>query len=219
MPEASKIVIAIDGPAGSGKSTVTRIVAERLGLSILDTGAMYRCLALKALRQNVFSLDELAMIGESTEIEFEPGEPQRVILDGEDVTAEIRTLEVSRRASEVSAHAPVRRVLVKRQKELLSKGGCVLEGRDVTTVVAPDAEVKIFLTASIEERARRRWAETEGSSLQDVVKEVVTRDYRDYTRDDSPLQLSEDTVIIESFGITAHEVADKIIKLANRTTS
>ena len=218
MPEASKLVIAIDGPAGSGKSTVTRIVADRLGLRVLDTGAMYRCLALKALRQNVFSLDELAMIGEATEIQFEPGDPQRVILDGEDVTAEIRTLEVSQRASEISAHGPVRRVLVKRQKELLSKGGCVLEGRDVTTVVAPDADVRVFLTASIEERARRRWAETEGPSLQEIVKEVVARDFRDYTRDDSPLQLSEDVVIIESFGITALEVADRIVELAKRTT-
>lgn len=132
MPEAAKIVIAIDGPAGSGKSTVTRIVAQRLGLSILDTGAMYRCLALIALRQNVFSLDELAMIGESTEIRFEPGDPQRVKLNGEDVTGEIRKLEVSQKASEISTHPPIRHLLVKRQKRLIAEGGCVLEGRDVT---------------------------------------------------------------------------------------
>lgn len=211
------LVIAIDGPAGAGKSTVARIVAAKLKLKILDTGAMYRCVAFKAMRIDAMSEMHLAAIAESARIEFEPGDPQRVILDGEDVTEAIRTLAVSKRASEVSVFTPVRAAMVKRQRRLVEQGGCVLEGRDVTTVVAPNAHVKIFLTASIEERARRRWLENKSDTLQAVVKDVVTRDHRDYTRADSPLMLAEDATIIESFGITPEQVADQIIKLAKKS--
>jgi cytidylate kinase len=139
-----------------------------------------------------------------------------VTLDGEDVTEAIRSLEVGRRASEVSVHSPVRRAMVTRQRKLVENGDCVLEGRDVTTVVAPDAQVKVFLTASIEERARRRWLESKADTLQAVVKDVVTRDHRDYTRQDSPLMLAEDAVIIESFGVTPDQVAEQIAKLAKK---
>jgi cytidylate kinase len=177
---------------------------------------MYRCVALRAMRIGAVSEMHIADIASTSRIEFEPGEPQRVLLDGEDVTEAIRTLDVGRRASEVSVFSGVRRALVKRQRDLVAKGGCVLEGRDVTTVVAPDAQVKVFLTASIEERARRRWMENKSNSLQDVVKDVVGRDYSDYTRADSPLTLAEDATIIESFGITAEEVAKQIIALAKK---
>ena len=210
------IVIAIDGPAGAGKSTVARIVASKLKLKIIDTGAMYRCLALKASRINATTEMHLADLASTARIEFEPGDPQRVILDGEDVSEAIRTLEVGRRASEVSVHSPVRRAMVTRQRKLVEQGDCVLEGRDVTTVVAPDAKVKVFLTASIEERARRRWLESKSDTLQAVVKDVVTRDHRDYTRQDSPLMLAEDAVIIESFGVTPEQIADQIVKLAKK---
>lgn len=216
MPE---LVIAIDGPAGAGKSTVAKLVAARLGLSILDTGAMYRCAALACLRAGVSIEDAeaAAAAAESVEIEFLPGSPQRVLLNGEDVTHEIRSLEVSQAASKVSVHPRVRRTMVARQQQMASAGGCVLEGRDVTTVVAPHAEVKVFLTASIEERARRRWQEAKSEgSLAQFVHEVVERDHRDYTRPDSPLTLAEDAVIIESFGRTPEEIAEQIAALASR---
>jgi cytidylate kinase len=208
-----KTVIAIDGPAGAGKSTVARLVAAKLGIKILDTGAMYRCVALRALRDSATDGAVVAHIAESVEIEFRPGDPQAVVLDGQDVTAAIRTLEVGQRASEVAVVPAVRRAMVKRQRELIEQGGCVLEGRDVTTVVAPDAQVKVFLTASIEERARRRWLEIKDRTLQEVVKDVVERDYRDYTREDSPLTLAEDAVIIETFSLTPEQVADRVVAL------
>ena len=208
-----KTVIAIDGPAGAGKSTVARLVAARLGIKILDTGAMYRCVALRALSDSAIDGAVVAHIAESVKIEFRPGDPQTVLLDGQDVSAAIRTLEVGQRASEVAVIPAVRRAMVKRQRELIEQGGCVLEGRDVTTVVAPDAQVKVFLTASIEERARRRWLEIKDRTLQEVVKDVVERDFRDYTREDSPLTLAEDAVIIETFALTPEQVAEKIVAL------
>lgn len=217
MPSREHLVVAIDGPAGAGKSTVSKMVAQALGLPMLDTGAMYRCAGLAALRAGT-ALDDsqaLGALAESLEITFLPGDPQRVILNGEDVTDAIRTPEASATASKVSAHPPVRRALVARQQALVGQGGWVLEGRDTTTVVAPEADLKIFLTASAEERARRRWYELESKgqpmSLQEVVKDVVERDHRDYTRQDSPLILAEDAVIIETFNLSPQMVADAIL--------
>ncbi|MBS1711845.1 MAG: (d)CMP kinase [Armatimonadetes bacterium] len=214
------MIVAIDGPAGAGKSTVARLVADRLGLEILDTGAMYRAVALAALRSSVSPENDSAIdqLMDEIEIGFGPGRPPEILLNGEEVGSLIRTLEVSQLASRLSTFSPVRRQLVAAQQRIIREGNWVLEGRDVTTVVAPGADVKVFLTASIEERARRRWVDLavhpSAPSLQEVVKEVVERDHRDYTRADSPLMLAEDAVIVETFALTPIEVADRIVALA-----
>lgn len=219
-----KPVIAIDGPAGAGKSTVAKALAKELGLSYLDTGAMYRALALKAVRNGLSSESgqQIADLGESTTIGFGQGEPQRVLCDGIDVTDEIRTPEISDMASAISTHSAVRRVLVSRQKALVEDGGVVLEGRDVTTVVAPQADLKIFLTASLEERARRRALELSAKGLETqyeaVRKDVESRDHRDINRDDSPLTVAQDAHIFESGGVPIPEVVAKIKALLETRT-
>ncbi|MCU0316811.1 MAG: (d)CMP kinase [Fimbriimonadaceae bacterium] len=212
-------LIAIDGPAGSGKSTVAKLLSQLTGLKVLDTGAMYRCLALKALQEGISQDDEekLVELGNRTDISFGGTGGEVPYLDGEPVGEEIRTLEVGQAASQISTLPGVRSILVAQQKSVISQGGYILEGRDVTTVVAPDASLKIFLTASIEERARRRWLQMKETSpetpLTDVVIDVVRRDHRDYTRNDSPLQLAVDAVIVETFGLNPREVAEKIASL------
>ncbi len=216
-----KIVIAIDGPAGAGKSTIAKALAKQLDLNYLDTGAMYRALALKASRFGMGTDDgeQAAAMGEQTRIEFAPGDPQRVLLDGEDVTSAIRSLEVGELASALSAHPKVRRLLATRQREMVSEGGYTLEGRDVTTVVAPDAEVKVYLTASLEERAKRRHFELHekgsGADFSQVRREMQVRDSRDITREDSPLTVAEGATIIESGGLTIEEVIARVRSLAD----
>lgn len=210
----SKIVIAIDGPAGAGKSTVAKILAQRLGLHYLDTGAMYRCLALAATRGGLGPDDgeKAALI--PIEISFGDGDPQPVFLNGEDVTALIRTPEIAELASALSAHSAVRAVLATRQKEIVAAGGYTLEGRDTTTVVAPNATLKVFLTASLEERTRRRLEELEAKGVHheanDLARQISERDHRDRTRDDSPLTQAPDAVLVETFGLTPIQVADAI---------
>lgn len=210
------LVIAIDGPAGAGKSTVAQALASRLGLRVLDTGAMYRAFGVLAVRQGLTltMADELTALAERTSVSFDDAD--RVWIEGEDVSDAIRSLEAGQAASEFSTVPGVRRRMVELQQAVIRTGSWVLEGRDVTTVVAPEAQLKIFLTASIEERARRRWLQMKSEtvpSLQSVVKDVVERDHRDYTRADSPLCLGEDVVIIESFGLTVDQVVDAIVRL------
>lgn len=221
----SRVVIAIDGPAGAGKSTVSKALARELKLSYLDTGAMYRSLALKASRAELAPSDEVgvAELMESTTIEFGHGDPQPVFLDREEVTALIRTPEISEFASAISAHSAVRRALVARQKLLVEGGGVILEGRDATTVIAPAADLKIFLTASLEERAKRRRLEfvqrgVEGN-FESVRQEIQNRDHRDITREDSPLKVADDAVIVESAGIPVDEVVTKIKSLLDSLVS
>ena len=195
------MLIAIDGPAGAGKSTVARAVAAALGFTYLDTGAMYRCIALAELRG---AQDPLAC-----SIGLDGG----VTLDGEDVTSQIRTPAVSARASEVAARPEVRASLVRRQRELIAAGDYVAEGRDIGTVVAPDAELKVFLTASPEERARRRAAET-GADAADVLAEQIVRDERDSTREHSPLEPAADAIEVDTTGLAIDEVVGRIVDLA-----
>lgn len=198
-------VVAIDGPAGAGKSTVARAVAEALGFTYLDTGSMYRAVALAALERGA----EPASIAGSLTIE--PGE--RVLVDGRDVTDEIRTPAVSEAASRAAADPTVRRAVAAEQRRLLSSGDWVAEGRDIGTVVAPDAELKIFLDADPRERARRRAAEL-GVDVDTVLAEQTIRDERDRTREHSPLAPADGAVVIDSTDMTLPEVVQRIAALA-----
>lgn len=196
------MLIAIDGPAGAGKSTVARAVARGLGWTYLDSGAMYRAAALAAVR------------GAPLPRRIELGE--RVLADGEDVTAEIRTPEVTAKASEVAADPAVRERMVAMQRELIAGGDWVAEGRDIGTVVAPGAEVKVFLTASPEERARRR-AEQEGRPLDEVLADQRDRDARDESREHSPLRPADDAVELDTTGLSIDEVVARIAALVPRS--
>jgi cytidylate kinase len=206
------MVIAIDGPAGAGKSTVARGVAEALGFTYLDSGAMYRCVALAALRASI-DLDDAAAVGQlarGLRIEF-AGE--RVLLDGTDVTDEIRTPDVTAAASRVSVHPEVREAMVARQRALIETGGYVAEGRDIGTVVSPDSPLKVFLTASPEERARRRAAQT-GEEVQAVLAAQSARDARDSGREHGALRPASDSIEIDTTGLEVGQVVERVVALA-----
>jgi CMP/dCMP kinase len=217
-----KLIIAIDGPVGSGKSTLARRVAELLGYVYVDTGAMYRALALKAVRQKIApeAADVLVALAHDTRIDLRAEEGgQRVFLDGEDVTMEIRTPEVSQAASRIAVNPGVRQVLVAEQRRAGQQGGVVMEGRDIGSVVFPDAGLKIFLTASPEVRADRRWREHEQKGdaidLKRTLEEIRERDRRDLERATSPLVRAADAVIVDSTAMEPEEVARLVVMLAN----
>jgi CMP/dCMP kinase len=199
------MVIAIDGPAGSGKSTVARAVAEALGFTYLDSGAMYRAVALAALERGA----QPAAVAPAVRIEL----GERVLLDGRDVSAAIRTPELSAAASRAAADPAVRAAMVAQQRHLLGAGDWVAEGRDIGTVVAPDAAVKVFLTASPEERARRRAAEL-GADLQAVLAEQTLRDERDTSRSHSPLKAAPGAVVLDTTDLRLDEVVQRVVDLA-----
>jgi CMP/dCMP kinase len=206
------MVIAIDGPAGAGKSTVARGVAEALGFTYLDSGAMYRCVALAALRSDLKLGDAAALgrLADSLAIEFDHG---AVRLDGEDVTEAIRAPDVSTAASRVSVHPQVREAMVERQRELIAASDYVAEGRDIGTVVSPEAPLKVFLTASEPERARRRAAET-GESEQAVLAAIGARDERDRAREHGALRPAGDSVELDTTKLSADEVVKRVVELA-----
>jgi CMP/dCMP kinase len=206
------MVIAIDGPAGAGKSSVARAVAERLGFTFLDSGAMYRCVALAALEAGA-DLDDgeaLARLAEGLEIGFDDS---RVLLGGRDVSAAIRTPEVTAAASRVSVHAGVRAALVARQRALIEAGSYVAEGRDIGTVVSPEAPLKVFLTASDEERARRRAAQS-GEDVEAVLAAQRGRDARDREREHGALRAAADAVELDTTALSQEQVVDRIVALA-----
>lgn len=212
------IIVAIDGPSGVGKTTTSRLVAEALGLPHIDTGAMYRALALKASRRGVAFDDAatLEMIAADTVIDFVPGtRPPRVLLDGEDVSEPIRTPEMSMAASTVSAIPAVRRVLVRMQQSLGRRTGGVLEGRDIGTKVFPETEHKFFLDARSEVRAQRRYLElkSRGSDVvfEDVMREMALRDEQDSTRSDSPLTCDDSYVRVDTSDLTIEQVVGAIV--------
>jgi CMP/dCMP kinase len=200
------MVVAIDGPAGAGKSTVARGAARALGFTYLDSGAMYRAVGLMTNRHGGPPADR------AEELDIQVGE--RVVANGEDVTEAIRTPEVSEAASKVAVDPGVREALVKKQRELLSSGDWVAEGRDIGTVVAPDAEVKVFLTASPEERARRR-AEELGTDVDTVLRDQALRDAQDREREHSPLKLAPGAVELDTDGLSADEVVQRVVDLVD----
>jgi cytidylate kinase len=200
------MVIAIDGPAGAGKSTVARAVAQRLGFTYLDTGAMYRCVGLAAAADAGTPAGDVA-----ARVDIELG--RRVLLDGRDVTEEIRTAEASEAASHVAGDPAVRAALVRKQQEIVADGDWVAEGRDIGTVVAPDAAVKVFLTADPEERARRRAADL-GQPVAEVLAAQRERDVRDQTAERSTLEAPKDSTPVDTTGLTLDEVIEQVVTLA-----
>jgi cytidylate kinase len=215
------IVIAIDGPAAAGKSSTARLVAGKLGYLHIDTGAMYRAMTLKALRsgvdiENVKAIEALA---ETSRIQLERNANfPRVLLDGEDVTEEIRRPEVDRAVSAVSSYGGVREVMVRLQREMGSRGGIVLEGRDIGTVVFPDAELKIYMVANVDERARRRQKELEEqgieTNLDSLVQDIIQRDEKDSSRSLSPLRRADDAVVLDTSTMTIMQQVEFIVEKA-----
>ena len=213
-----KLIVAIDGPAGVGKSTTSRLVARALEIPHIDTGAMYRAIALAALREEIdpHNGPELERLALRTRIDLVPGEPPRVLLNGEDVTTLIRTPEVSMAASDVSKVPAVRRILVRFQQELGRRSGGVLEGRDIGTRVFPETPHKFFLTARPEVRARRRHDELSAKGVSadfgTVLAETLARDEQDSTRADSPLTYDETYSVIDTSDLPIDEVVEAIVK-------
>jgi pantoate ligase/cytidylate kinase len=219
-------IIAIDGPAGAGKSTVTRSIAEALNLVYLDTGAMYRAITRSILQAGI-AINDAAKIDsllENLTVELIPApfpKPMGVKVNGEDVTDAIRTLEVTNNVSAVSALAAVREKLVRQQKSYGEKGGIIAEGRDIGTNVFPNAELKIFLTASVGERARRRFQELQekgvaGIDLARIEREIQERDVRDSNRTIAPLKQAEDAILVITDGLSIEEVVDRIVGFYRR---
>jgi cytidylate kinase len=216
---SKRLIVAIDGPSGAGKGTVARAVAARLGFRHVDTGAMYRAVAWKALHEGIDVTDEAAVAAIATRASFDL-EQGRVAIDGHDVAAAIRTPDIDSAATAVARHPAVRRVLVARQRALGESGGVVMEGRDIGTVVFPDAGLKIYLDASPDERARRRatdpaHASSKGAHFADVATALAERDKSDSTRAVSPLAVAADAVVIDTTGLSIPDVIDRVIALVN----
>ncbi|HEX6087174.1 MAG TPA: (d)CMP kinase [Thermoanaerobaculia bacterium] len=217
------LIVAIDGPSGVGKSTTSKLVARALDIPHIDTGAMYRAIGLAAVRRGVDVQDASALeeLASRTTIEFVPGDPPRVLLEGEDITGLIRTPEISMAASHVSAASGVRRVLVRLQQELGRRNGGVLEGRDIGTKVFPETPHKFFLTARPEVRALRRYEEMiakgQIAAFDEVLADSLLRDEQDSTRADSPLAYDESYTVIDTSDLTIDEVVDAIVRTVRHT--
>ncbi len=212
-------IVTIDGPSGAGKSTVGKLLATHLGFTYVDTGAMYRCAALKALRAGVSYDDEKKMreLLENTHIEFEwDGERLRVIMDGEDVSEEIRSEKMGMEASRVSRFPHVREWMKNEQRRMGEAGSAVFDGRDMGTVVFPDARYKFFLTASLEERARRRYREMlergYNVSFEEILRELKKRDVQDSTREVAPLKKADDAILIDTTGMPVERVKAEMLR-------
>ncbi len=214
------INVAVDGPAGAGKSTVSRAAAKAMGYIYVDTGALYRAVGVNALRNGIDTKDRQAVAESLTDISvnlvFENGE-QKVLLNGEDVSAEIRTPDASMAASDVSAVPKVRNFLFDLQRSIASNNNCIMDGRDIGTVVLPNANVKVFLTASPEERAMRRFRELseKGSTVkyEEVLEDLIKRDYNDSHREVAPLKQADDAILLDTTGMTLEQSVESLIKI------
>ena len=214
-----QLVVAIDGPAGAGKSTVAKLAAKELGYTYIDTGAMYRAVAWKTLAERQPVTDALTLdVVKDIDVRLSyDGGVTHVFVDGQEITGEIRTPEVSHIVSQVAALGPVREKMVDLQRKMATDGGVLMDGRDIATHVLPDADVKIFLTASIEERAQRRWKEMKEKgydmSLADLQKDIAARDKADSAREISPLVQAEDATLLDTTGLSIDEVVAKILEM------
>jgi cytidylate kinase len=221
-PQRKRLIIGIDGPSGAGKSTVARSLARRLGYVYLDTGAMYRAVALKAKEKSIPPDDETALfsLASSLQISFvAQKEGTHVLCDGQDVTEGIRLPEISRLASEISKRRAVREALVQKQREMGRGGRVVLEGRDIGTVVFPEADTKFYLDAETEERARRRFKELVEKGVEvnfkETLEEVSQRDHNDMSRELSPLKKADDAIFIDSTHRSVEEVVEEMVRIIN----
>lgn len=212
--------IAIDGPAGAGKSTIAQIVAKDLGYIYVDTGAMYRTLALACFRDGIDTTDETAVVDKCESVEVTLGYEdgiQKVFLNGEDVSDEIRREEIGNLTSAIAVYPGVRKILVALQQDLARKNNVVMDGRDIGTAVLPNADLKVYLTASVECRAKRRYDQLlengQTGDLAEIEKDIEDRDYRDMNRDVSPLKQAEDAVLVDSSDMTIDETVQKIVSL------
>jgi len=218
--------VAIDGPAGAGKSTVARRVAAQLGLIYVDTGAMYRAVTWYVLERGVQATDRSSVAALTDELDIRlalSADGQRVIVNGQDVTGELRTPEVTGAVSEIAKIPEVRRRLTALQRSIAAGGGVVMDGRDIGTKVMPDAELKIYLTASVEERARRRCEELKAAGIpvdmERLVREIRERDRTDEEREEAPLRKADDAVLIDSTALSIEEVVERIVRLAESKAS
>lgn len=215
--------IAVDGPAGAGKSTIAKAVAADLGFIYVDTGAMYRAMALYFLRQGIDKEDEAAISASCSQVEitirYENGS-QQVILNGENVSSQIRNEEVGNMASATSVYLPVREKLVQLQQDLAKKANVIMDGRDIGTCVLPDAQAKVYLTASSTVRAKRRYDELKEKgvmcNLEEIEQDIIERDYRDMHRENSPLKQAKDAVLVDSSEMTVEQVIETIKDIARR---
>ena len=212
-----KKIIAVDGPAGAGKSTVSKIVAKKLSYTYIDTGAMYRAVGLKVLARGG-NFDENFIVDTARDIDIKLDAAGKVFLDGADVTQKIRTPEVSKAASDVAKVGFVRGKLTELQREMAAQGSVVMDGRDIGTQVLPNADLKIFLTASVEERARRRFEELKeknfSADFEQIKKEISLRDKQDSEREIAPLAQAEDAILLDSTALTIEQVVEEILRLA-----